>query len=61
MDATMYYLELMFNFLSMIQPQKLMNRTMLAEGLFLKNKDKRARKKLGCKFIRINTNNYDKD
>ena len=45
MDATMYYLELMFNFLSMIQPQKLMNRTMLAEGLFLKNKDKKSQKK----------------
>ena len=61
MDATIYYLELMFNFLSMIQPQKLMNRTMLAEGLFLKNKDKKSQKKTRCKFIRINTNNYDKD
>ena len=42
-----------------------MNKTMKAENLFLKKKTRGIRKKLGCKFIRINTSNakrgYDTD
>ena len=38
MDATTYYLELMFIFVNMIQLQKLMKRTMLGESLFLEKK-----------------------
>ena len=43
-----------------------MNKTMKAENLFLKKKRQEAlEKKLGCKFIRINTSNakkgYDTD
>ena len=36
---------------------------MLAETLFLRKKDKKHRRKLGCKFIRINTSKevYDAD
>ena len=42
-----------------------MKNDMLIETLFLKKKDKNLEKKLGCKFIRINTSNakyvYDSD
>ena len=36
---------------------------MLAETIFLRRKDNSTRKKLGCKFIRINTSKkgYDPD
>ena len=45
MVANTYYLELMPILLNMFQPQKLMNKTMKAENLFLKRKDKRYQKK----------------
>ena len=66
MSANTYYLELMYILLNIFQPQKLMNKTMKAENLFLKKKRQEAlEKKLGCKFIRINTSNakkgYDTD
>ena len=42
-----------------------MKKDILTETLFLKKKTKSIRKKLGCKFIRINTSNakngYDLD
>ena len=51
-------------FLNITQPQKLMKKDILTETLFLKIKDKKyQKKKLDCKFIRINTSkeNYDAD
>ena len=44
MDATTYYLELMFIFVNMIQLQKLMKRAMLGESLFLEKKTGSTRK-----------------
>ena len=38
-----------------------MNKTMKAQNLFLKKKTRGIRKKLCCKFIRINTSNAKKD
>ena len=66
MSENTYYLELMSILRNIFQPQKLMNKTMKAENLFLKKKRQEAlEKKLGCKFIRINTSNakkgYDTD
>ena len=66
MRVNTYYLELMFILLNIFQAQKLMNKTMKAEIFFLKKKRQEAlEKKLGCKFIRINTSNakngYDTD
>ena len=53
---SIYHLELMFIFLNISQPQKLMKNVILTETLFLKRKDKKhQKKKLGCKFVRINT------
>ena len=61
MGANTYYLELMSILLNIFQPQKLMNKTTKAEILFLKKQDERhQKKKLGCKFIRINTSNVKK-
>ena len=38
-----------------------MNKTMKVDNLFLKRKDKRyKKKKLGCKFIRINTSDAER-
>ena len=45
MVANTYYLELMSILLNIFQPQKLMNKTMKVENLFLKRKDKRYQKK----------------
>ena len=45
MDTNTYYLELMFTLLNIFWPQKLMNKTMKAENLFLKKKDNRHQKK----------------
>ena len=45
MVANTYYLELMSNLLNIFQPQKLMNKTMNVENLFLKGKSKRYQKK----------------
>ena len=66
MAANTYYLELMSILLNIFQPQKLMNKTMKVENLFLKRKKEEVlEKKLGCKFIRINTSDaergYDTD
>ena len=66
MGTNTYYLELMSILLNMFQPQKLMNKTTKAEVLFLKQKRQKAlEKRLGCKFIRINTSDakggYDTD
>ena len=66
MGANIYHLELIFILVSVFQHQKLMKKDILIETLFLKKKDKKAlEKKLGCKFIRINTSNakngYDLD
>ena len=53
----------MFIFLNIFQLQKSMKKVILAETLFLRRKDKkRQKKKLGRKFIRINTSKrYDED
>ena len=65
MGANIYYLELIFTLVNVLQQQKLMKKDILTEILFLKKKDKKHQKKLGCKFIRINTSNakngYDID
>ena len=65
MGVNTYYLELMSSLLNIFQPQKLMNKTIKVENLFLKKKTRGIKKKLGCKFIRINTSNakkgYDTD
>ena len=66
MGVNTYHLELMSILLNISQPQKLMNKIMKVENLFLKKKDKRHQeKKIGCKCIRINTSNakkgYDTD
>ena len=45
MSANTYYLELMSILLNIFQQQKLINKTMKAENLFLKKKDKRHQKK----------------
>ena len=50
MSVNIFYLELMFIFKKFYQQQKLVKKDILTEILFL-------RKKLGCKFIRINTSN----
>ena len=56
MGANTYYLELMFILMNIFQPQKVMKEHMLTETLFLRIKDKKVlAKKLGFKFIRINT------
>ena len=57
MGVNIYYLELMFILINFYQQQKLMKKDILTEILFLKKKDKKHQKKLGCKFIRINTSN----
>ena len=66
MGVNIYYLELIFILVSVFQQQKLMKKDILIETLFLKKKGKKhQKKKLGCKFIRINTSNakngYDLD
>ena len=66
MGVNTYRLEFMSILLNISQPQKLTNKTMKVEILFLKKKDKRhQKKKLGCKFIRINISDakrgYDTD
>ena len=45
MVVNTYYLELMSILLNIFQPQKLMNKTMNVENLFLKGKSKRYQKK----------------
>ena len=66
MGVNIYCLELMFISINFYQQQKLMKKDILTEILFLRKKDKKhQKKKLGCKFIRINTSNaknsYDLD
>ena len=45
MRVNAYYLELMSILLNIFQPQKLMNKIMKADNLFLKKKDKKYQKK----------------
>ena len=45
MGVNTYYLELIFILLNIFQPQKLMNKTMKAEKLFLRTNDKKHQKK----------------
>ena len=54
MGVIIYYLELMFILLNISQPWKLMKKVVLTETLFLRRQEV-LEKKLGCKFIRINT------
>ena len=66
MGADTYYLELMFISVNFYQQQKLVKKVTQTEILFLRKKRQEAlEKKLGCKFIRINTanakNGYDLD
>ena len=64
MEVNKYYLELMFILLNNFQQQKLIKKVILREILSLKKKDKKyQKKKLNCKFIRVNTSkeNYDAD
>ena len=58
MGVNIYYLELMFISINFYQQQKLMKKDILTEILFFRKKDKKhSKKKLGCRFIRINTGN----
>ena len=58
MGANIYYLELIFTSVNILQQQKLMKKDILTEVLFLKKKKtKNTRKKIGCKYITINTSN----
>ena len=64
--VNIYYLELVFILVNIFQQQKLMKKVILTETIHLRKKDKKhQKKKLGCKFIRINTSNakngYDLD
>ena len=66
MGVNIYYLELIFISINFYQQQKLMKKVILTEILFLRKKDKKhQKKKLSCKFIRINKSNakngYDLD
>ena len=62
MAGNTYYLEMMSILLKIFWPQKLINKTMKVETLFLKRKDRRHQKqKLGYKFIRINTSDAGRD
>ena len=54
MGVIIYYLESMFILLNISQPWKLMKKAILTETLFLRRQEV-LEKKLGCKFIRINT------
>ena len=61
MGVNIYYLELIFILVSVFQQQKLMKKDIIFE----EKRQKALEKKLGCKFIRINTSNakngYDLD
>ena len=66
MGVNISYLELIFILVNFFQQQKLMKKDILTVTLFLRKKDKKHQKKrLGCKFIRINSSNakngYDLD
>ena len=66
MGVNVFYLQLMFILINFYWQQKLMKKDILTDILFLRKKDKKhQKKKLGCKFIRINTSNskngYDLD
>ena len=63
MGVNKYYLELMFILLNISQPQKLMKKVILTQTFFYEKRQKAPEKKLGCKFIRINTSkeSYDRD
>ena len=65
MGVNIYYLEFIFILITIFQQQKLMKKVILTEIPFLRKKDKKHQKKLGCKFIRINKSNakngYDLD
>ena len=58
-----YYLELIFISLNIFQTQKLMKKVILTAILFFRKKTRKSRKRLDCKFIRINTakEGYDVD
>ena len=64
MGVNTYYLELMFSLLNIFQLQKLMKKKHVNRDLIFEGKRQEAlEKKLGCKFIRINTSKegYDAD
>ena len=66
MGVNVFYLQLMFILINFYWQQKLMKKDILTDILFLRKKDKKhQKKKLGCRFIRINTSNakigYDLD
>ena len=65
MGVNIYYLELIFILVNIFQQQKLMKKVILTDLTFEEKIQKALEKKLGCKFIRINTSNtkngYDLD
>ena len=66
MGVNTFHLEWIFILVNIFQQQKLMKKVILTETIHLRKKDKKhQKKKLGCKFIRINTSNakngYDLD
>ena len=66
MGLNIYYLKLMFILINFYQQQKLMEKEILTEIFFFEEKRQEAlEKKLGYKFIRINTskakNGHDLD
>ena len=65
MDINTYYLKLMSILINFYYQQKVIEKDILTQILFLRKKDKKHQKKRGWKFIRINTSNakdgYDLD
>ena len=65
MGENIYYLELIFILVNIFQQQKLMKKVIQTDLTFEEKIQKALEKKLGCKFIRINTsiakNGYDLD
>ena len=65
MDINTYYLKLMSILINFYYQQKVIEKDILTQILFLRKKDKKHQKKRGWKFIKINTSNakdgYDLD
>ena len=57
MGVNIYYLELMFISINFINSRNWWKRTYWQRFYFWRKKTKSTRKKLGCKFIRLNTSN----
>ena len=61
MSVNIFCFKLMSILLNIFQPQKLMNKPRKQRTYFRKKRQNGLEKKLGCKFIEINTSNAKKD